>query len=132
ICYDLEFPEMTRMLALASAELVTVPTNWPLVERPAGERPPEVVIAMAAARTNRMLIACCDRTGTERGQEWTAGTSVINASGWVLATADEQGMAVADVDLAETRSKSLAELADLLGDRRPNLYGALVSPSQRV
>ena len=132
ICYDLEFPEMTRMLALASAELVTVPTNWPLVERPAGERPPAVVIAMAAARTNRMLIACCDRTGTERGQEWTAGTSVINASGWVLATADEQGMAVADVDLAETRSKSLAELADLLGDRRPNLYGALVSPSQRV
>lgn len=132
ICYDLEFAEMTRMLALAGAELVAVPTNWPAVDRPAGERPPEVVIAMAAARTNRMFIACCDRTGTERGQEWTAGTSVIDASGWVLASADEQDVALADVDLAETRSKSLTELADLLGDRRPELYGAVVSPRQPV
>jgi 5-aminopentanamidase len=132
ICYDLEFPEMTRMLALAGAQLVTVPTNWPLVERPAGERPPEVVAAMAAARTNRMFIACCDRTGTERGQEWTAGTSVIDASGWVVATVDDEGMALADVDLAETLSKSLTELSDLLGDRRPDLYGAVVSPEEPV
>jgi 5-aminopentanamidase len=130
ICYDLEFPEMTRMLALAGAELVTVPTNWPLVDRPAGERPPEVVIAMAAARTNRMVIACCDRTGTERGQEWTAGTSVIDAAGWVRATADEQGVALADVDLAETRSKTLTELADLFGDRRPALYAAVATPGR--
>jgi 5-aminopentanamidase len=132
ICYDLEFPEMTRMLALASAELVTVPTNWPLVERPAGEWPPEVVMAMAAARTNRIFIACCDRTGTERGQEWTAGTSVVDASGWVVATADEHGVALADIDLAETRSKRLTELADRFDDRRPDLYGAVVSPSQPV
>ncbi len=132
ICYDLEFAEMTRMLALAGAELVAVPTNWPLVARPHGERPPEVVIAMAAARTNRMFIACADRTGTERGQEWTAGTSVIDHAGWVLATPGEDGSALADVDLAQARSKTLTELADLLGDRRPELYGALAAPRQPV
>ena len=42
VCYDIEFPEMTRTLALAGAELIAVPTNWPLNDRPDGERPPEV------------------------------------------------------------------------------------------
>lgn len=31
LCYDLEFPEMPRRLALAGAEILAVPTNWPVV-----------------------------------------------------------------------------------------------------
>lgn len=125
ICYDLEFPEMPRMLALAGAELIAVPTNWPRAEWPSGEHPPEVVIAMATARTNRVFIACCDRTGAERGQEWTAGTSVIDESGWIRAGA-EGGLALAEVDLAKARTKQLTEFADVLADRRPELYEGVV------
>lgn len=62
VCYDLEFAERTRHLAVQGADLITVPTNWPLGPRPDGERPVETIIAMAAARTNRVVIACCDRT----------------------------------------------------------------------
>jgi 5-aminopentanamidase len=130
VCYDLEFPELTRLLALEGAELIAVPTNWPLMDRPAGERPAEVQIGMAAARVNRVFIACCDRTGTERGQAWTAGTSVIDESGWVVATPGEEGAAgaaIADVDLARARDKQLTSLCDALGDRRPELYGALAA-----
>jgi predicted amidohydrolase len=108
ICYDLEFPELTRHLALAGADLVAVPTNWPLVARPDGEHPPEVVIAMAAARTNRMVIACCDRDGTERGQRWTAGTTIIGVDGWPLTVHRPGGVdgdVTAEVDLAQTRVK---------------------------
>jgi predicted amidohydrolase len=72
ICYDLAFPEMTRILGLGGADLIANPTNWPLVSRPRGERPPEVIIAMSAARTNRVFIACCDRTGTDRHRTRTA------------------------------------------------------------
>ena len=125
ICYDLEFPELTRALALRGADLFVVPTNWPLVFRPPGERPPEVIIAMAAARTNRVFIACCDRTGTERGQEWTAGTTVIDECGWVLSTVAEDGMAQADIDLSLARTKALSPLSDAFGDRRPELYTAV-------
>jgi predicted amidohydrolase len=125
ICYDLEFPELTRMLALAGAELIAVPTNWPLVERPAGERPPEVIIGMAAARVNRVFVACCDRTGTERGQEWTAGTTIIDESGWVIATQAHEASATIEVDLAIARAKKLTNLCDALGDRRPELYGPI-------
>lgn len=132
ICYDLEFPELTRSLALAGAQALLVPTNWPLVPRPEAERPPEVVIAMAAARTNRMAVACADRLGVERGQEWTGGTTIIGADGWVAAESRGAGLVVADVDLEFALVKRLTEQADVFGDRRPEHYGALtVTPGSR-
>lgn len=39
ICYDLELPEWVRLAALAGADLLCVPVNWPDGPRPAGERP---------------------------------------------------------------------------------------------
>jgi predicted amidohydrolase/pimeloyl-ACP methyl ester carboxylesterase len=125
ICHDHEFPEMTRTLALAGAQLIAVPANWPLAPRPRGEHPPEVIIAMAAARTNRTFIACCDRTGTERGQEWTAGTAIIDESGWIISTANADATASADVDLSAADGKAVAELSDASSDRRPQFYSAV-------
>jgi predicted amidohydrolase len=127
ICYDLEFPELTRWAALAGAQLLAVPTNWPLVPRPDGERPPEALIAMAAARVNRMAIACADRLGTERGVAWTGGATIIGVDGWVLAERRDEGLLVADVELAEALEKRLTEHADAFGDRRPDIYASLAS-----
>ena len=120
VCYDMEFPEYTRMVALAGADLIAVPTNWPLVERPDGERAPEVLIAQAAARVNRVFVACCDRAGVERGQAWNEETAIIDESGWLLA--GPGGDADAEVDLLRARSKRLTEYADLHSDRRVDLY----------
>ena len=129
ICYDLEFPEMTRGLAMAGAEIIAVPTNWPLVERPAAERPPEVVIAMAAARVNRVFIACCDRAGVERGQEWTEGTSIIGADGWVVAEAEKSDDGIptarATIDPSAAWDKTISPANDLFLDRRPDVYTQL-------
>ncbi len=120
ICYDLEFPEMSRSLAMGGAELIAVPTNWPLLEvPPAGEHPAEVVMAMASARVNRVFIACCDRSGVERGQAWTEGTTIVSANGWPVASGP---LATADLDLAQARSKAISTRNDVLGDRRPELY----------
>ena len=103
VCYDLEFPEMPRSLALRGAELLCVPVNWPVVERPpAGEHPPEQLTAMSAARVNRVFIAVCDRVGAERGVEWVGGTAVIDENGWIV------GASEAEVDLARARDKVFA------------------------
>jgi predicted amidohydrolase len=122
ICYDLEFPELTRWVALSGAHLLAVPTNWPLVWRPHGERAPEVGIAMAAARVNRMAIACADRLGTERGVEWTGGATIIGVDGWVAAERRDTGLLLADLDLEAARDKRLTAHADAFGDRRPGVY----------
>jgi predicted amidohydrolase len=76
---------------------------------------------------NRVAIACCDRTGNERGQRWTEGTTIIAADGWPVAVAGPgEGTASAELDLAGSRDKRLSERNDAFGDRRPELYGALV------
>jgi 5-aminopentanamidase len=129
ICYDLEFPELTRSVALRGAQLLVVPTNWPLVPRPEGEHPPEVLIAMAAARVNRMAVACADRLGTERGQEWTGGATVVGVDGWIAAQTREPGLIWADIALEPASDKRLTEHAHAFGDRRPEFYSGVVARS---
>lgn len=123
VCYDLEFAELTRLVAVAGAELIVAPVNWPLFPRPEGEHPGEVITAMSTARTNKIAVAACDRAGVERGQPWTAGTAIVDPDGWVVATAGAGvGMAIADIDLSRTHDKSLAEHVHLFTDRRLDLY----------
>jgi predicted amidohydrolase len=131
ICYDLEFPELTRSVALAGAQLLAVPTNWPLFPRPDGERPSEVTIAMATGRINKMAVACADRLGLERGQDWTGGATIVDPDGWVAAESRAAGMVIADIDLERAIDKRLTDRADVFGDRRPELYGAVVAGGHR-
>jgi predicted amidohydrolase len=123
VCYDLEFGEVTRRVAIDGVELIVAPVNWPLFPRPEGERPGEVITAMSTARLNRIAVAVCDRAGVERGQAWTEGTAIIGPDGWVVADAGAgPGLAIADVDLSLTHDKTLTEYVDLLSDRRIDLY----------
>lgn len=64
----------------------------------------------------------CDRTGTERGQQWTAGTSIIGPDGWLVAEAGPDGTAEASLDLTAGRDKSIGPLNHLFDDRRTDLY----------
>lgn len=123
VCYDLEFPEVVRAVAVRGAEIIAAPVNWPLLPHPDGERQGEIITAMSAARTNRVAIAVCDRTGVERGQQWAEGTVIINADGWVVSEAGAgPGMAMADIDLAESRNKNLTPYVNVHTDRRLDLY----------
>lgn len=102
-----------------------VPTNWAREAIPKGERAGVIIKAMAAANTNNVAIACCDRSGLERGQEWNEMATIINEKGWIVATADEHGVTTADLDLRLARDKTLTQLCDAFGDRRPELYGSI-------
>ena len=123
-CYDIEFPEWVRTVALSGADLLCAPVNWPLLPRPEGERPTEMVRAMAGAGMNRMPIAVCDRVGVERGQDWIGGSVIIDADGYPLAMAEygTPGHVSADIDLAESRVKRINAHNDVHGDRRTDLY----------
>lgn len=127
ICYDLEFPEMVRGLLLRGAEIVAVPTNWPLAQRPAHERPAELHDAMSSARLSRMIIACCDRSGEERDIAFTGGTAIIGADGWIKAERPQRdlGIVVADLDITTARSKEVSPRNHALDDRRPDVYAQM-------
>ena len=127
ICYDLEFPEWVRLPALAGAQLLCVPTNWPRFPRPDGERPMEVVRAQAAAAVNRMYVAACDRVGHERGVDWVGGSVIVDPDGWPIAgpADDEAGIIMAACSLESATDKKISAHNDVLGDRRPALYRRL-------
>lgn len=120
ICYDLEFPEMPRYLAVGGAEMIAVPTNWPLVPKPSGEHAPEVIQAMAAARSSRVAIACCDRRGAELQNEWTQGTSIIGSDGWPTGTLD--GDRVDALLAIDPHRTTISPRNNVIQDRRPALY----------
>ncbi|MFD7549772.1 nitrilase-related carbon-nitrogen hydrolase [Streptomyces sp. NPDC059816] len=124
VCYDLEFPEWVRLAALAGAELLCGPVNWPLYPRPEGERPGEVVRVQADAAVNRMFVAVADRTGTERGQDWLGGSAIIDADGYPVAPLrlGEEAVVTATLDLTQARNKAISERNDVHADRRPALY----------
>ncbi|WP_347911734.1 nitrilase family protein [Pseudomonas grandcourensis] len=128
ICYDLEFPEWVRLPALAGADLLCAPVNWPDGPRPQTERPAEVLRVQANASVNRMFIAACDRYGHERGVGWVQGSVIVDADGYPLAGPAEQGgeqLLLATLNLAEARNKRISARNDLHKDRRPSLYGLL-------
>jgi predicted amidohydrolase len=122
ICYDNEFPEVPRRLALAGAEVLALPVNWPVVARPVEEHPPEIIQAMAAARSSRLATVVADRRGEERGVVWTAGSAVIDSDGWIAAYPGASHIAIADLVIPARGDKRLPPHNDLFADRRPELY----------
>ncbi len=136
ICYEMEFPEWPRTAALAGADVLCVPTNWPTSPRPAGERPIEVTRAQATASVDRVFVAVCDRVGAERGTEWVGGSAIVGPDGFLLAVAsfDTSGaeggeqILLAECDLAEARRKGTSTRNGVVADRRPDLYGAITQP----
>ena len=125
ICYDVEFPEWVRQPALAGADLLAVPTNWPAEPVPPGERPMVVANVQTAAFANHMFIAAACRVGTERGVSWVGGSLIAGPHGYPLAGpagADAPEILVAGCDLRAARSKATSARNDPHRDRRPALY----------
>jgi len=128
ICYDQEFPEWVRLAALAGADLICMPVNWPDSPRPINERPMEIVRVQANAAVNRVFIAACDRAGTERSIDWVGGSVIVDADGYPLTPLLRnnnqaiEGTIYAKVDIKEARNKSISEMNDVHADRISALY----------
>ena len=111
ICYDVEFPEVVRGLALAGAQAVLVPTA---LDDEAVAR----VLLPARAMENRVAVAYANQVGAG-----FCGASVIaGPDGRELARAgaDAEELLVADVSVADL--ERARGLGDYLADRRPEAH----------
>ena len=122
VCFDLFFAEWVRVTALAGAQLLCVPGNWPAGPRPFG-RPVQLLRAMVAAEAGGMAVATCDRAGPERGAQWAGATGIAGPDGELLAAAPttDPALVVADVELTD-------DGLPFRSTRRPDLYGPLLDP----
>ncbi len=135
VCYDLSFPEVPRGLALAGADLIAIPTNFPREDQATpGGLPVELAVTIAAAHLSRVFVAVCDRAGSERGVDWVGATAIVDERGDVLAgpVGDAVETISAECDLPRARDKAWNDRNDVFGDRRPELYSraAATSPAR--
>jgi predicted amidohydrolase len=133
ICYDLRFPEVTRTLALRGADIVAHPTNFPMAAKVQTE-----LVTVARAAENRIYLLTANRVGKERRGEFCGWSQIVDPFGKRLAEADEteEKLLVAEMDVEKARDKDYVIPGEyelyLFGDRRPELYGALVEEMQTV
>jgi predicted amidohydrolase len=107
ICYDLRFAELYRALALAGAEMLTVPAAF---TRPTGEAHWEVLLRARAIETGAFVLAPAQGGHHEDGRGTWGHSMIVDPWGAVVAQLDhdEPGVLVADLDLdrvAEARAK---------------------------
>jgi predicted amidohydrolase len=128
ICYDGAFPESARCLALAGADLIVLPTNWP----PGAEEMALYGINTRALE-NAVYYLSANRVGEERGFRFIGLSRIADPNGRTLAAADGGSEAVlqAVIDPARARKKRIDRVPgkhwiDRLADRRPDLYGPLL------
>ncbi len=120
ICYDLRFPELYRGLALAGAQILTVPASF--TER-TGRDHWEVLLRARAIENGAWVLAPA-QIGGPPGQPAFGRSMVIDPWGTVIAQApDRVGIMRAELDLE--RVAAVRRQVPVLANRRPEAYVTL-------
>ncbi len=133
ICYDCSFPEAGRILKLKGAQILAIPTNWPLASDTWLHTPP------VRATENHFYVVACDRVGEERGFTFAGHSQIVDYNGDLLAEAGEteETILYAELDPASADRNHVVRTPgkweyDRIAARRPEMYGALtVLPDTR-
>ena len=115
ICYDLRFPALYRALALAGAEVMTIPAAF---TRPTGQAHWEVLMRARAIETGSFVLAPAQGGKHEDGRGTYGHSLVVAPWGEVLAHLDhdEPGVLMAELDLTAT-AKARAAIPALANAR---------------
>lgn len=91
ICYDVEFPENVRRLALAGADLIAVPTALPESDHAA-----LIARSMIPVRAfeNQVFVAYVNHCGTDARFRYAGLSAIAAPDGKLLAAADDGGEAL--------------------------------------
>ena len=123
ICYDLVFPEASRSLALAGAEILVMPTAWANAHDPTFARGYDLFTRARALENQLFLVSSNLVDGPGNG--FYGHSRIVAPNGIVLAESEGAGMAVATVnlraDLLSLRSRSWFGQV-FLRDRAPETY----------
>jgi predicted amidohydrolase len=120
ICYDIYFPEVTRLARLQGAQLTVCISASPAVRRSFFE-----ILTAARAVENTTFLAFVNMVGVEDGLQFWGGSRLVGPNGRVLAQAkyDEEDFVISEVDYTDIRP--LEAFVPTLKDLRPELFDKL-------
>ena len=132
VCYDCNFPEHSRSLAIMGADMIILPTNWP----EGTESVPEFILPTRAIE-NQIFYVAVNRAGEENGFKFIGQSKILHCYGITLAACKpfETDTMYAEIEPELSRMKKLEfrpgqfEI-DVLNDRRPEFYDSITKPLQ--
>ena len=132
ICFDCSLPESGRVLKLKGAQLLAIPTNWP-VGSDTWQHTPEV-----RAIENHFHVIAANRVGEERGFRFAGHSKIVDCGGQVIAEAGEaeETILYAALDVAAADHNRVVRVPgewefDRLAARRPEMYGPITETPGR-
>lgn len=114
ICYDVRFPEMSRILALAGAEMLAIPSAW--VQGVMKEEHWQIMLKARAIENGCYVIA-----PDQVGNIYSGRSMVIDPFGiTLLDMGAKEGLEIIEID--RSRLKSVRKSLPLLENRRIDAY----------
>jgi predicted amidohydrolase len=127
ICYDIYFPEVTRLTRLKGAELIVCISASPGVRRSFFE-----VLTVARAIENTAFLAFVNLAGIQDGLQFWGGSRLVGPSGRVLVQAkyDEDDFVIGEVNYPDIRP--IEAFVPTLRDLRPELFDQLKRSAEEL
>ena len=116
ICYDLRFPELFRGYALAGADMVFLPSEWPHPRLSHWQ-----TLARARAIENQIFMVAVNRVGRDSSNDFFGHSMVVDPWGEVLAEGGE-GEELMTVEVNPLKVQEARRKIPILQDRRPDVY----------
>jgi predicted amidohydrolase len=120
ICYDIFFPEITRVIRLKGAQLVVCISASPSIRQEFFE-----VLTIARAIENNVFLTYTNLVGIEDGLQFWGGSRCIAPNGKIIAQAkyDEEDLITRRINYSNMKKAGV--FVPTLRDLRPELFGTL-------
>lgn len=127
ICYDIFFPELSRLTRLKGAQLIVCISASPAVRRTFFE-----FLTVARALENTAFLAYVNLVGIEDGLQFWGGSRLVGPNGKVLIQAryDEEDLVMCDIDYRDI--KPIEAFVPTLKDLRPELFDELKEAAKHL
>ncbi len=127
ICYDMFFPEISRLLRLKGSQLTICISASPAVRSRFFE-----VFTAARALENTVFLAYVNLVGVENGLQFWGGSRIIAPDGSILAKAkyDEEDLVIGTMDYADLERAEA--FVPTLRDLRPELFNFLREQAEKL
>ena len=127
ICYDIFFPEVSRLTRLKGAQLIVCISASPATRRTFFE-----TLTAARAIENTAFLAYLNLVGIEDGLQFWGGSRLVGPNGKTLVQAkyDEEDLVIGDINYADIRPTEA--FVPILKDLRPELFDKLKETAENL
>ncbi|WP_269537003.1 nitrilase-related carbon-nitrogen hydrolase [Cerasicoccus fimbriatus] len=116
-CYDIRFPEISRIYALDQVDAIIVPAAFPLLRQDHWD-----ILTRARAIENQLFLIASNRVGADEGFLFCGNSRIVDPYGVLSATCStiDETIAIAEVD--KLRINEIRSKMQIFPDRKVQIY----------